>query len=171
MPRVEVVRTFLELNSPDQLRPAPCPDARARVEKQVHCPVSLYRSLYAEVGGVYHWVDRRAWTDEEIRAHLAKPEVSILLLMIDDEPAGYSELVRHDDASVELAYFGLRPAFVSRGLGGYLLTVAVREAWSWGPGRVWLHTCSLDHPAAIPNYLARGFRPFRRDTYEVELPA
>jgi GNAT superfamily N-acetyltransferase len=74
---------------------------------------------------------------------------------------------------VEIAYFGLAPAFQGRGLGRYLLVRAAQEAWLAGGGarRVWLHTCTLDHAAALPNYLARGFRPFRSEVYSVELPA
>ena len=61
-------------------------------------------------------------------------------------------------AEVELAYFGLLPSFIGRGVGGALLTEAIRRAWALGPQRVWLHTCTLDHPAALPNYQKRGFR-------------
>jgi GNAT superfamily N-acetyltransferase len=68
---------------------------------------------------------------------------------------------------VEIAYFGLLPAFVGRGLGGYLLTVATERAWELAPPRVWLHTSTLDHPAALPNYLKRGFVISRRETYIV----
>jgi GNAT superfamily N-acetyltransferase len=170
MPAVEVVRTYFEMASPDQLVPAANPDPRARVDEMAACPVSLYRSLYEEVGRRYHWVDRLGWSGQAIAAHLARPEVSVFVLSVGEAAAGYFELVRHDDGSVELAYFGLLPAFIGRGLGGYLLTVAVREAWSRTTSRVWLHTCSLDDPAAIPNYLRRGFRSTREETYSVELP-
>jgi GNAT superfamily N-acetyltransferase len=170
MPRVEVERTYFEMAAPAELVPVESPDPRARVEKMAPCPVSLYRFLYQEVGRAYHWVDRRGWSDGEVAAHLARPEVSVYLLSVGEEPAGFFELVGHGDGTVELAYLGLLPAFIGRGLGGYLLTVAVREAWSRPARRLWLHTCSLDHPAAIPNYLRRGFRPIREETYEVELP-
>jgi GNAT superfamily N-acetyltransferase len=82
-------------------------------------------------------------------------------------PAGYFELREHDDASVEIAYFGLLPDFIGRGWGKYLLTRAVQIAWDLGATRVWLHTCTLDHPAALPNYLKRGFRPLRTEEYEI----
>jgi GNAT superfamily N-acetyltransferase len=83
-----------------------------------------------------------------------------------DEPAGYFELRTCEDRSVEIAYFGLLPPFVGRGLGGSLLTSAVRVAWSFAPTRVWLHTSSLDHPAALPNYLKRGFTITRVEEYD-----
>jgi GNAT superfamily N-acetyltransferase len=83
------------------------------------------------------------------------------------EPAGYFELRQHEDGSVEIAYFGLLPNFIGRGWGKYLLTRAVDTAWSLDPKRVWLHTCTLDHPAALPNYLKRGFRRVREEVYTV----
>jgi GNAT superfamily N-acetyltransferase len=81
--------------------------------------------------------------------------------------AGYFELREHDDGSVEIAYFGLLPAFIGRGWGKYLLTRATQAAWELGPNRVWLHTCTLDHPSALPNYLKRGFRPVRTEVYTI----
>jgi len=169
MTRVEVTRTYLEMTAAAALRPASCPDPRARVERVEGCPASFFRYLYAEVGRRYHWVDHLGWTDEQLRARLADPAVSLHLVTVAGAPAGYFELERHADGSVEIAYFGLLPEFLGRGLGKWLLTEAVRTAWSSGPDRVWLHTCTLDDPAALPNYLARGFRPFRAETYTADL--
>jgi GNAT superfamily N-acetyltransferase len=71
---------------------------------------------------------------------------------------------------VEIAYFGLAVRFFGRGLGKHMLTRAAEEAWAMGARRVWLHTCTLDSPAALPNYLARGFDPVRTETYDALLP-
>jgi GNAT superfamily N-acetyltransferase len=71
---------------------------------------------------------------------------------------------------VEIVYFGLLPRFVGRGLGGQLLTAAVQRAWQRTTVRVWLHTCTLDHPRAVANYLARGFRLYMEKTHVEELP-
>jgi GNAT superfamily N-acetyltransferase len=74
--------------------------------------------------------------------------------------AGYYELRRDKHGGVEIAYFGLLPEFIGRGLGGALLTSAIEEAWSPCSGiittRVWVHTCNRDHPQALANYQARG---------------
>ena len=169
MAPVEVVRTYLEMADPSELRPAASPDPRARVERMEGCVPSFYRHLYAEVGRRYHWTDRLSWTDDEVRNHLADPSVSVHLLTWAGTSAGYFELKRHEDGSVEIAYFGLLPEYLGRGLGKYLATEAARAAFSLGARRVWLHTCTLDDPAALPNYLARGFRPYRRENYEAEL--
>ncbi len=170
MPCVEVQRTYLELKEPSQLHPAVCPDPRARIERVEGCPVSFFRYLYLEVGRAYHWRDRLPWTDAQIQARLDDRTVALHLLSVSGAPAGYFELQRLDDGSVEIVYFGLLPEFLGRGLGKYLLTEAVRVAWSLSARRVWLHTCSLDDPAALPNYLARGFKPFKSETYVADLP-
>ncbi len=161
-----VTRTYLEMTSPEELRAAPLPDVEPSLERLPRCPPELFRKLYAEVGRAFSWTDRLTWTDEDVGRHLDDPRVSIWLLSWEDRPAGYFELREHDDSSVEIAYFGLLPHFIGRGWGKYLLTRAATAAWSLGPKRVWLHTCTLDHPAALPNYLQRGFRRTREEVYE-----
>ncbi|HUG55348.1 MAG TPA: GNAT family N-acetyltransferase [Vicinamibacteria bacterium] len=165
----EVRRTYLEMTAPGDLRPARSQEPGLSLQRVEGCPPSLYRFLYSEVGRAYRWVDRLDWTDAQIDAHLGDPAVSLWLLTAPGGPAGYFEL-RQDRDAVEIAYFGLLPEFIGRGLGKHMLTEAVERAWGLGARRVWLHTCSLDGPAALPNYLARGFRPFREETYLVTAP-
>jgi GNAT superfamily N-acetyltransferase len=162
----EVRRTYLEMTAPGDLKPARSADAGVRLERIEQCPASFFRYLYAEVGRAYHWVDRLDWTDDQIRTHLTDPAVSLWLLTVRGVPAGYFEM-KQEEGAVEIAYFGLLPEFIGRGLGKHLLTAAVECAWALGARRVWLHTCSLDDPAALPNYRARGFRPYREETYLV----
>ena len=170
MAPVAVVRTYLEMDSPGRLTGrAPIPPGYA-VQRET-CDPDLYRDLYEGVGADYHWRDRRTWTDEQLRAHLERPSIAIWVLREGSAPRGFFELARHDDGSVEIAYFGLVPAAIGRGLGRALLTAAVDAAWSLKPvpARVWLHTCTLDHPAALGNYLARGFQVSRTERYTVDL--
>jgi ribosomal protein S18 acetylase RimI-like enzyme len=165
---MQVTRTYLEMRAPDELVPSAPEPVGARIERVQACPPSFYRYLYSEVGRDFHWVDRQAWTDGEIRAHLRQPGVTLWVLWIGDAPAGWFELKRGDDASVEIAYFGILPGFRRRGLGKHLLTAAVERAWQSGARRIWLHTCTLDDPAALPNYRARGFTPYKEEVYEVD---
>jgi GNAT superfamily N-acetyltransferase len=166
---VEVTRTYLELARKDDFAPAVVEGASARVERVGQCPASFYRYLYGEVGRLYHWVDRLVWTDEEIGSHLARPEISLWVMYVAGAPAGYFELERHKDGSTEIAYFGLIQDFLGHGLGKHLLSLAVERAWMDGTNRVWLHTCTLDDPAALPNYLKRGFRPFKQEKYSTTI--
>jgi GNAT superfamily N-acetyltransferase len=166
MDTIRVTRTYLQLSSPHDLRASALPQG-ARIEHAHPCPIPFYRSLYTEVGRDYRWRDRLTWTDEQWTAHLADPNVSIWVLYAHDAPAGYFELNKERDGSVEIVYFGLMPSFIGRGLGKAMLSEAANRAWALGASRVWLHTCTLDDPAALPNYLARGFRKFREMEYEV----
>ena len=160
-------RTYLELKRADDLRRAAAPSDQISVHHVDSCAPSFWRRLYSEVGSQYHWVDRLVWSDDDIRAYLADPAVSLWILSVDGGVAGYFELRRHPDDSVEIAYFGLLPSYVGRGLGKYLLSEAAARAWELQPGRVWLHTSTLDHPAALPNYLARGFEVFKVEEYSL----
>jgi GNAT superfamily N-acetyltransferase len=162
---IEVTRTYLQLARPGDLSPARVDDGRVRIDRVAECPASFCRYLYSEVGRLYHWIDRLPWTDEQIRAHLARPEITLWVMYSEGAPAGYFELERYEDGSVEIAYFGLMQEFLGRGLGKHLLTVAAEQAWSDGANRVWLHTCTLDDAAAMPNYLKRGFKAFKQETY------
>ena len=161
------VRTYLEMTSPDDLDAAAAPTPDAAVERIENCRPAFWRQLYSEVGGQYHWVDRLGWSDQEIAAYLGDPALELWVLRAGGETAGYVELRAEPDGAIEIAYFGLLPPFIGRGLGKFLLTRAVERAWARGATRVWLHTSSLDHSAALSNYLARGFSVWKQETYEV----
>jgi GNAT superfamily N-acetyltransferase len=167
--RVEVVRTYLELDDPSRFRKPDRAPSNARVDKRSPCPVETYRRLYRDVGGMWYWHDRLEWSDAQLADHLARGDVGVWELTVDGASAGYFELQRQDNDSVEIVYFGLTPEFIGRGLGGFLLGRAVEEAWAMGARRVWLHTCTLDSERALPNYKARGFREFRTQRLEVEI--
>lgn len=161
------LRTYLEMRAPRDEAPGAAP-AGAVLEVLAPCPVPVYRRLYDGVGDPWQWYERRHWTDEALAAWLARPEVHITVLSVDGVLAGYYELVEHAaDQSVELAYFGLVPERTGQGLGGWLLRTAIADAWNQSPTRVWLHTCDLDHPAALPNYLRRGFLVTRTEVVPV----
>lgn len=167
---VEVVRTYLELRSPEQLRAADATDSSVEFAHRPGIGVDAYRRLYAAVGYRWYWRDRNVWSDDRLTAHLARPEISVWEAIVDGESAGYFELERRaEDDSVEIAYFGLAEPFIGRGVGKAMLARAAREAWALSPRRVWLHTCTLDSPHALPNYKARGFVPYRTETYVAQV--
>jgi GNAT superfamily N-acetyltransferase len=141
----------------------------ARFERRDACTVSTYRRLYHAVGDQFYWHDRRAWSDAQLAEYLAQPGVVIWEAMVEDESAGYFELRPDTDGGVEIAYFGLIAAFIGRGLGGAMLTRAIDEAWAMGANRLWLHTCTLDSPNALPGYKARGLREFKTEQFEADI--
>jgi GNAT superfamily N-acetyltransferase len=169
-PVVEVVRTYLELASRDQLRAAYTSDPRVHFVPRPGISVAHYRRLYAAVGARWHWHDRDAWPDEELAAYLASPAITVWECLVGDDAAGYFELATRDDGAVEILYFGLADPFIGQGLGKAMLTRAVEESFALGATRVRLDTCTLDSPRALPNYIARGFQAVRTLTYEQQIP-
>ena len=169
--RVEVVRTHLELRDPGELKAARLPVEP--VALRLHRPIRAaeYRALYTLVGERWLWRDRLVWSDAELDRYLSSPDVHVWTLNVGGATAGYFELQRHHDDTVEVMYFGLVETFIGRGLGGWLLTRTAEEAFAIGAQRVILNTCTLDSPRALPNYLARGFTIVREDRYVTTVPA
>jgi ribosomal protein S18 acetylase RimI-like enzyme len=167
---VTVTTTYLGLPSRARFRPSFSDDPDLLVLEARAPLAAFYRFLYDAVGRDYAWLDRLAWSDEQLAAHLARPAVSLDVLYWRGTPAGYIELDREAaEPGTEIAYFGLIPAFHGRGFGKHLLSVGVRRAFDDGAERVWLHTCTLDGPHALANYQARGFVPYRTETHEQAL--
>jgi GNAT superfamily N-acetyltransferase len=178
MPRVTVTTTYLEQTDPRDLRPARPPYDVDVVRAALPSP-ELSRFLYVAVGGDWHWTDRVGWPRDRWVDYLTRPGVETWVAWQQGTPAGYAELDAQPDAAVEIAYFGLLPDFIGRGIGGHLLTVGTARAWDlatrWPErpptGRVWVHTCTLDGPNALANYQARGFRVYRETDAEQDVPA
>ena len=151
-----LIVTYLEMTDSGQFIPAFNPRAGVEIRRLATPDVPLYRRLYDGVGDALYWRDRRLMTDAELLATITRPEVSIYVLYVDDGVVGYFELERQGD-DTEIAYFGLFPGNLGFGLGKHLLSAAIAQAWQDGAKRVYVHTCNLDGPAALPNYLKRGF--------------
>jgi GNAT superfamily N-acetyltransferase len=167
--RVSVTTWSLEMTDPAELRAAPPPPPDVELRQAAIPSPELSRFLYSAVGGNWYWTDRLGWTLADWRARLGREDVGTWVLYRRGTPAGYFELDGGAGRDVEIAYFGLLPAFVGQGLGGWLLSEAIRTAWGLGATRVWVHTCTLDAPGALANYQARGMRVFREESAEQEL--
>lgn len=132
------------------------------------------RDMYVAVGGTWRWVDKLPWSNEQWREYANDQNLRTFAAYYENALAGYYELRRSNspsmpprgsanEAEVEIAYFGLLPDFIGRRLGAALLTSAIENAWAWWPtpSRVWVHTCNRDHPSALSNYQARGFKIYK----------
>jgi GNAT superfamily N-acetyltransferase len=166
---VEVTTWYLEMTDPAQQAPPPAPLDGLEIRRAELPSPELSRFLYTAVGGEWFWIDRLGWTWERWHEWVDRPELETWVAYLRGTPAGFAELEIQDDA-VELASFGLLPAFIGRGLGPRLLDAAVRRAWELGRPRVWVHTCSLDGPAALRTYERRGFRRYDERRHTQELP-
>jgi GNAT superfamily N-acetyltransferase len=126
------------------------------------------RFLYEYVGGDWRWIDRLAWPAQKWHDYAANDNLRTFVAYREGSLAGYYELQQQEGGSVEIRIFGLTPPFVGRGYGGPLLDSAIENAFAWGARRVWVHTCSLDHPNALNNYLKSGFQIFKVEEKESE---
>ncbi len=157
---------YLEMRSPADLKGKPgVPglEIKALTDKDFQ----LNKRLYRLVGKQWQWNDNLDWSDEQWKAYAEAVNLHTWLAYFEGTLAGYFELHQQAGNDVEIAYFGLLPQFIGRGLGGYLLTRAIKSAWDLGASRVWVHTCSLDHPGALGNYQARGMQVFKTETLDL----
>ena len=153
-----MITSYLEMLSPEQLRTKRCAEGRLQIRERAKGDWRFNRDLYFAVGADWAWTDKRGSTEEQWQEYGLDPELRTFGGYCGEALAGYYELRRDGDGGIEIAYFGLLPAFIGKGLGGALLTDAIEQAWRMMPAvyRVWVHTCTRDHPRALANYRARG---------------
>jgi GNAT superfamily N-acetyltransferase len=168
--RLRVVITHMEMQARPRLPTPPLPAFKIAVLRADQISVPFYRYLYNTVGAPWLWYERRRLSDEALAATIQHEHVDVYVLYAAGEPAGYVELDRREWPDVELAYFGLVPHFIGRGLGPWFLHWAVDTAWAGSPRRVWVHTCNLDHPKAMALYQRMGFVPFKQETKRIVDP-
>jgi GNAT superfamily N-acetyltransferase len=157
--QIAEVVTYLQMSSPDDLMPGtPAPIALV-----LGPPDQRFRDAQVRVGAPHHW-PTTDWSHDQWEGYLAGPGLHHGTFLSDGEAVGVLT-VQAERHAAEIVSFGLVPEAAGRGLGGHALTLAVRAAWAVHPEvrRVWLHTSSLDHPRALPNYKRRGF-----EVYHVE---
>lgn len=152
-----VTITYLEMTTPDDVVPL-TRERRLEVRlARIPCP-ELNRFFYVAVGSEWWWHERVAWGRDQWLRWVDRDDLETWIGYLDGTPAGYFELEAQPGGQAQLTYFGLLPSFIGRGLGADLLAAAVERAWQMATTRVWVHTCTLDHPRALENYRSRGFR-------------
>ena len=160
---MSVTTYYLEMTSPSSLQAKPQPEGLSVVEAELK-EFRLNRYLYQLVGEPWEWRDKLSLSDEQWREYAERDAVRTWVAYYRGTIAGYFELVKETPDEVEIMYFGLAPKFVGKGFGGYLLSQAIEAAWSWeGTKRVWVHTCTLDHEAALANYKSRGMTLYKTE--------
>jgi GNAT superfamily N-acetyltransferase len=165
---VDVTVYYLEMLACSD-RSVPAPESGLTITHSHEPSVRFYRFLYNAVGKDYHWLNRRKLSDQQLAATIHDPRNELMVLKVDDASAGFAELDRRQADEVELVQFGLLPEFIGRGLGKWFLQAIIDRVWSYRPNRFWLHTCSLDHAAALPTYKTAGFVQFKQERIRREL--
>jgi GNAT superfamily N-acetyltransferase len=165
----EEIITSLEMTAPNQLIPGRPPPAPLTLREVGPSTVPEAGAMWKRIGAPYGWTGRSEWSERQWANELTRPGVRAWIAMVEDEVAGLVEIEAQPNGDVGINYFGLVPEFIGRGFGGALLTMATELAWRMSAPngeparRVWLQTSSRDHPHALPNYEARGFRVFRTE--------
>ena len=154
--------TYMEMTQPPASPPPPAAVKLTPLRAE-RPSLAVYRFLYETVGEPWLWWERRCLADEDLAAIVHDPMVEVYVLYMGGVPAGFSELDRRQEPDIELAYFGLVPEYIGLGLGRYFLDWAIRQAWSYGPKRVWVNTCTEDHPRALPLYQRLGFQVYAQE--------
>ncbi len=166
----EVTIYYLEMHSPDELNEKCAANGLIVTEAELD-EFRFNRFLYQYVGESWQWTDKLKLSDSEWQEFVEDPQLRTWVGYYKGSIAGYFELKATDAGDTEILYFGLAPNFIGKGLGGYFLSQAIKNAWSIpGTRRVWVHTCNLDHPSALANYQARGLKLYKTEIESDSFP-
>ncbi len=163
VPNTQIATIVTSLEMRERPRPRPTPPSRLGL---IHWPTPAterYRTLFRRVGEPWLWFSRLVMGDEDLRSILDNPAVEVYAAT--DRAGielGMLELDFRVPGTCELSYFGLVPEVTGQGNGGWLMGQALALAWRAGIARVWVHTCTLDHPSALGFYQRYGFVPYKR---------
>jgi GNAT superfamily N-acetyltransferase len=157
------VITYLQMLDSKELIERDCDNVELQVKECLDEQWRVSRSFYRSVGKDWRWTDRLNWTDRQWIEYAQPENLRTFVAYKAGVAAGYYELKKAEDYAVEIVFFGLLPGFIGKGHGRFLVTHAIRNAWQWGASRVWLHTCTEDHPHALENYLKSGLKIYKRE--------
>jgi len=158
--KIASVVTYLEMLERPALPRASSPRVRLRsVERPV---LDWYRSLYRRAGTQWFWFSRLEMTDDQLAELLYCPTNELFIAEHETNDVGMAELDRSDPPNVEITFFALYPEAIGKRLGRPFMEELLAHAWTAATTRVWLHTCTLDAPAALTFYTKCGFRPYKR---------
>ncbi|HZZ81233.1 MAG TPA: GNAT family N-acetyltransferase [Gemmataceae bacterium] len=169
MPTIDVTVYYLEMLAHAK-RAIAAPRDDLMIVHAHNPSVAYYRYLYHAVGADYHWRSRGLLSDAALAAILSDPGIEVHVLHVAGCPAGFAELDRRKSDDVELVQFGLMRDHIGKGLGKYFLQCVIDKVWSDRPRRFWLHTCTLDHPHALPNYEKSGFTLYKQEVIQRDVP-
>ena len=132
--------------------------------------IARYRAVFRRVGEPWLWFTRLIMSDDDLRSIIDHPRLRALALHVGGEDLGLLELDFRRAGECELSFFGLVPEAIGQGWGRLLMQEAIRRAWEQPIERLWVHTCTLDHPRALGFYMRSGFRPYKRAVEIAEDP-
>ena len=164
---IPVQRNFLELKDLKNLKTNSINDKKYLVKK-IKPDFQLNKFFYKQVGKKHRWIDRLSWSDGKWMNYISNKNLETYIISESKELAGFFELLYNPELKeTEISYFGLLEEYIGKGIGGYALSVAIKKSFEKNIKRVWLHTCTLDHPNALKNYIARGMTVFKKENINI----
>tara|TARA_Y100000591_G_scaffold251872_1_gene223377 strand:- start:87 stop:593 length:507 start_codon:yes stop_codon:yes gene_type:complete len=164
---IPVERNFLELRDIKKLKFNAFKENKFLIKK-IKPDFQLNKFFYKQVGKKHRWIDRLSWTDEKWINFISNKNLETYVISEFEDLIGFFELLYNPNLNeTEISYFGLLEEYIGKGIGGYALSEAIKKAFEKNIKRVWLHTCTLDHPNALKNYIARGMRVFRKENINI----
>ena len=157
-------RYYLEIHNKKSLIKSNCTEKNLKVILVKKLKIDFIKFLYKEIGKDFFWRDRLKWSDQNWFDYIKNGNFKLYTLKQNNKLVGYYELLYNPETNfMEIAYFGIFKEFYGKGIGGYLLTDAILNSFKEKINKVWVHTCTLDHPNALKNYLARGMTIFKTE--------
>ena len=164
---IHVERNFLELRDLKNLKAHSFNKSKFMVKK-ILPDFQLNKFFYKRVGKKHRWIDRLSWSDEKWINYISNKNLETYVICKHDDLAGFFELLYNPKLKeTEISYFGLLEEYIGKGIGGYALGEAIKKSFKKNIDRVWLHTCTLDHPNALKNYIARGMTVFKKENINI----
>jgi GNAT superfamily N-acetyltransferase len=161
--KVATIVTSLEMTARPATLPPVSPMPGRDLTRVAAPEPDWYRRIYRKVGEDWLWFSRLRLSDDGLAAIIQAPDVAVYVLRVAGDEAGLLELDFRIANECEITFFGLTAAHVGQGLGGHLMRGAIEQAWSHPIARLWVHTCTLDHPAALSFYRRMGFHPYLQE--------
>ena len=158
---INVDRSFLEINSIKKLNRSKSPGPNFKINQVDPPDFQLNKFFYKQIGKRHQWVDRLIWQDKDWLKYISNENLRTYIFKMENDLVGYFELI-FNNYDCEIAYFGILEEFIGKGYGGFLLSEALKIGFKRA-NRIWVHTCSLDHPNAIENYKSRGMKIFKTE--------
>tara|TARA_B100001248_G_scaffold78715_1_gene56903 strand:- start:1879 stop:2388 length:510 start_codon:yes stop_codon:yes gene_type:complete len=164
---ISVQRNFLELKDLKNLK-TNLTNKKKYLVKKIKPDFQLNKFFYKQVGKKHRWIDRLSWSDEKWINYISNKNLETYIICESEELVGFFELLHNPELQeTEISYFGLLEEYIGKGIGGYALSEAIRKSFEKNIRRVWLHTCTLDHPNALKNYIARGMTVFKKEKINI----
>tara|TARA_B100000989_G_scaffold267821_1_gene222130 strand:+ start:13 stop:516 length:504 start_codon:yes stop_codon:yes gene_type:complete len=164
----EVKRNYLEINSLQDLNEGLRPSSDYSINLIDPINFQLNKFFYKNIGNKHKWVDRLIWNDEKWIDYVSSKNVKTYVLKCKEDLVGFFELIHHEEKKeVEIAYLGILEEYHNKKLGSYLLSEAIKISFKNVIGRVWVHTCTLDHKNALNNYITRGMKIFKTEIINI----